>query len=225
MSRPKSIRVLIADDNRTVRRGLRLRLENAGGITVIGEAATGTDAVTIAHAERADVVLMDLHMPGMDGLAATRALLGAHSPQRPRVIMITSDASDAFVIDAFEAGVTGYLLKTHETAHLIEIVRGAVSGQVMISPRMTPRLLDELARLRPVAPDRLAVARLTEAELRVVSQLGSGMTSNDDIASHLGISVNTVKTHVGSALRKLELDDRTQLALWAVRNGVAHLGA
>lgn len=218
MSRP-DIRVLIVDDNRVVRRGIRLRLEHAPGIRVVGEAANGRDGVVRALAERADVVLMDLHMPGMSGIEATRHLT-RETGSRARVVLLTGEVSDAFVIDALDAGASSYLLKNHDSDHLLQAVRGAADGTATISPRVAPRLLRELRDTRAAATQPEQVALLTTAERRVVSLLSSGITSNDDIARALSVSVNTVRTHAAAALRKLDLDDRTQLALWGARNGV-----
>lgn len=215
-----SLRVLIVDDNKVVRKGLRVRLEHADGITVIGEAGSGGDAVVIARAERADVVLMDLHMPRMNGIEATRAITRSIDPA-PKVILLTGEISDAFVIDAFDAGASGYLLKSHDSDQLIETIRGVAAGTATISSRMTPRLLRELAQLRPVPADPDEVAGLTRAEKRVVVLLSSGVTSNKALASALHISVDTVRSQAASAMRKLGLGDRTQLALWGIRNGLA----
>ena len=213
------IRVLIVDDNRTVRRGIRMRLEHADGIHVIGEAANGRDAVILAHAERADVVLMDLHLPGMNGIDATRHITtepGAHA----RVVLLTSEVSDAFVIDALDAGASGYLLKAHDSDRLLHVIREAADGSATISPRVAPRLIRELRDSRPLPAQPEQIPLLTPAERRVVSLLSSGVTTNEEIARRLSVSVNTVRTHTAAALRKLDLDDRTQLALWGARNGV-----
>lgn len=218
-SKPAPLRVLIVDDNKIVRRGIRMRLEHAEGITVIGEAACGRDAVVIAHAERADVVLMDLHMPGMNGVEATRAI--TQSPgAAARVVLLTSELTDAFVLDAFDAGASGYLLKNHDSDQLIHVIRGAAAGTATISAHMTPTLLRELARLRADPADANNAGLLTHAERRVVALLSGGTTATEDIAQALRVSVNTVRTQTASALRKLGLDDRTQLALWGARNGL-----
>lgn len=213
------IRVLIVDDNRTVRRGIRLRLENAAGIRVAGEASNGRDAAVLARAERADVVLMDLHMPGMSGIEATR-LITSEANETCRVVLLTSEVSDAFVVEALEAGASGYLLKGHDSDQLLPVIRGAAAGTATISPRVAPRLIRELREARPQPAEPEQVALLTAAELRVVSLLSSGLTSNDEIARHVTVSVNTVRSQTASALRKLDLDDRTQLALWGARNGL-----
>ncbi|WP_295786774.1 response regulator transcription factor [uncultured Microbacterium sp.] len=210
--------VLIVDDNRTVRRGIRLRLENASGIRVVGEAANGPDAIVRARAENADVVLMDLHMPGMSGIEATRMITAEN--QGCRVILLTSEVSDAFVLDALEAGASGYLLKGHDSDQLLPVIRGAAAGTATISPRVAPRLIRELREARPLPAAPHEVSLLTAAETRVVALLSSGVTATEDIARHLSVSINTVRSQTASALRKLDLSDRTQLALWGARNGL-----
>jgi DNA-binding NarL/FixJ family response regulator len=220
MAAARPTRVLIVEDNKALRRSFRLRLNAADDIVVIGDTGSGVQGVTIGRAERVDVVLMDLHLPDIDGVVATRALVVPGRAHNPKVILVTSEISDAFVLDAFEAGAAGYLLKGHDTEDLVEVIRGAVRGTTTISPRMTPRLLEELARRRPAPPDRDGIARLTASELRVVAALSSGVTANEAIAALLGISVNTVRTHVAASMRKLGAENRTQLALWGVRNDI-----
>lgn len=217
-----TVRVLIADDNAAVRRGLKLRLNRAEGITVVGEASTGAAAVAIARAEQADVVLMDLQMPGGGGLAATRALAGPGVEHAVTVIVLTNHAASAYVIEALESGAVGYLLKTYDTSDLVTAIRAASRGEALVSSRVTIPVIEELTRQRRnVVPDRGAsVGVLSQAELEVVSQLSRGRTSNEDIAAALFVSVNTVRAQLSSALRKTGLSDRTQLALWAVRRGL-----
>lgn len=216
------IRVLIADDNRLVRKGLRLLLEQAGGIEVIGEASTGADAVMLARAERAEVVLMDLQMPGVTGLEATRRLVAPGDGATPAVIVMTSYAVDRFVLEALDSGAVGYLLKSHDSDLVVPAIRAAARGEALVSSRVTAPVLAELKRRRPTEWDETMLSRLTPAELRVVVALASGITNNEEIADHLRVSVHTVRSQVKSALRKLDLDDRTQLALWGARH---HLGS
>lgn len=214
------LRILIADDNRVVRRGIRMRIEHAPGMTVVGEASTGRSAIAVAHAERLDVVLMDLHMPDLNGIDATRAITASVDPP-PKIILLTSELSDAFVLDALDAGASAYLLKSHDSDQLIHVIRGAAAGTATISSHVTPRLLRELAQGRRGASDPGQIAQLSPAELRVASVLSDGVTTNEDIARELSISINTVRSHTASMLRKLGLTDRAQLAIWGVRNGVA----
>ncbi|MFG6404073.1 response regulator [Microbacterium sp. P04] len=212
------IRVLIADDNRAVRHGLRVQLAQADGISVIGEVTNGTDAVAIARAERADVVLMDLQMPGVDGIEATRLLAGPQVVDRVSVIVLTSHSGDRYVLDAIEAGASGYLLKGHDSAQLIEAITATARGDAHVSPRVAAHVLRELTRRVPSVSDARVVQSLTPAERNVVARLSRGTTANDEIAAELHVSVNTVRSQVRSALRKVGVEDRTQLALWGARN-------
>jgi DNA-binding NarL/FixJ family response regulator len=217
MPRAKIIRVLVVDDNRKVRQGLRMRLEHAGNIWV-GEAASGEEAVRRARTDRPDVIIMDLHMPRMDGLEAMCLILEAATQKRPKVLMLTSDVSDRFVVSAMEAGASGYLLKNHETDNLVDIIRRTLDGESTVSPRLTPRLLRELSELRQEQPDWAAIASLSAAERRVTALLASGKTTNEEIAAALSLSPYTVRSQITSAIRRLGLSDRTQLALWGARN-------
>jgi len=213
------IRVLIADDNRIVRKALRLQLEQARGIRVIGEVSNGADAVAIAIAERADVVLMDIQMPGMSGIEATRELTGRSTIEHPiAVIVMTSFAIDGYVIEALDAGAVGYLLKSYDSDKLLAAVHAASHGQALVSSHVTASILNEFKRRGPAVPVEDLANRLTAAERRVVSALSTGVTSNEGIAELLHVSVHTVRSHLRSATRKVGLDDRTQLALWGLRN-------
>ncbi|MDU0366885.1 response regulator transcription factor [Microbacterium sp. KSW4-17] len=210
------IRVLIADDNRPFRRGVRLRLEQAEGIVVVGEASTGHDAVTAARAERADVVLMDLEMPGTNGIEATRTLV-RESQKATRVIVLTSHGEQDLVLRALSEGASGYLLKTHDGAQLIEAIRAAHRGDGLISTRVTSTLLQQVARSRASDDDRQRQHTLSPSETRVVELLSRGVTSNEAIAKTLQLSANTVRTHIQASLKKTDTADRTQLALWGAR--------
>lgn len=215
-SRPV-IRVLIADDNKNVRRGLRLQLESVPGVRVIGEVANGVDAVTVARNEKADVVLMDMQMPGMSGAEATRKLLRSDPDSNVAVIVMTSFAIDGYVTEALDAGAVGYLLKSHDSDQLVGAIHAAARGEAVVSSRVAGSLLREFVRrgersAPPVTDD------LTAAERRVVSSLAAGVTSNEAIAEHLHVSVHTVRSQLQSALKKTGLSDRTQLALWGARN-------
>ncbi|MEN2738132.1 response regulator transcription factor [Microbacterium sp. X-17] len=215
-------RVLIADDNRAYRKGVRLRLEQIPGIAVVGEVSNGADAVLAAEAERADVVLMDLQMPGGSGIDATRALTGPRATRRIAVVVVTSHASDRFVFEALDAGAVGYLLKNHDTAQLVEAVHAAATGAGVISPRVTPAVIRELTRRgqHPEADPAAPLTALTAAEYAIAEELSRGFTTNEALADRLGVSINTIRTQLRSALKKTKLADRTQLALWAVRNGL-----
>lgn len=218
-SRPAAIRVLIADDNRNVRRGLRLQLEAVPGIRVIGEVSNGIDAVAVARQERADVVLMDMQMPGLTGAEATREL--AKDPgSKVAVIVMTSFAIDGYVMEALDAGAVGYLLKSHDSDQLVHAIHAAANGEAIVSSRVARSMLREFVRRGGVTAATTALP-LSSAERRVVGALAAGITSNEAIAEHLHVSVHTVRSQLQSALKKTGHTDRTQLALWAVRN---HLG-
>lgn len=215
----RRIRVLIADDNRVVRRGLRLQLEGSPGIQVIGEVANGLDAVQVARGERADVVLMDLQMPGMTGAEATRELMRAASgSHRIAVIVMTSFAFDGYVTEAFDTGAIGYLLKGHDAGQLVTAIQAAARGEAIVSPRVTTPMLREFVRRGASLPSPELLDLLTAAERRVVELLSSGVTSNEAIADRLHVSVHTVRSQLHSVLKKMGFTDRTQLALWGLRN-------
>lgn len=219
MNKTAPIRVLIADDNAAVRRGLRIRLDRTDGIEVIGEASNGRDAVTIARRERATVVLMDLEMPG-DGLTATRALAGPGVADPVRVIALTGHAEHAWVIQALESGAVGYVLK-HDLRGVPAAIEAAARGESSLSAGVAGPVIDEIARRH--AADRAgdaSIGVLSPAELAAVTQLARGRTANEEIAATLFLSVNTVRSQLSSAMRKTGVSDRTQLALWAARRGL-----
>lgn len=217
----KSIRVLIADDNKSYRRGVRIRLEHLAGIVVVGEASNGPDAVMAARSERADVVLMDLQMPGGSGLEATRII--ANDPaSRTAVVVVTSHDADRFVFDALDSGAVGYLLKNHDTPQLITAIRAAAAGDGLVSPRLTPTVIRELGRRRDVDPNQPGppLSVLAAAQVELVRRLSRGETTNESLAESLGVSVNTVRSQLQASLRRTGLADRTQLALWGMRHGL-----
>jgi DNA-binding NarL/FixJ family response regulator len=212
--------VLIVDDHAVVREGLRTFLELQAGIEVVGEAASGEEAVDRALASTPDVILMDLVMPGLDGVGAMRRLRERGSPSR--VIVLTSFLDDERLMPAIEAGAAGYLLKDVEPAELARAVRGACTDEAVIAPTVAARLLRRLGEGpsgvgAPPSADRL---ELTRREREVLALIAVG-ASNKRIALELGIAENTVKTHVGHLLGKLGVADRTQAALLAVRRGLA----
>lgn len=226
MARQTLVRVLIADDNRNYRRGIRLRLSDAEGIVLAGEAATGQDAVNAAISERIDVVLMDLQMPGGSGIEATRALAQAPGARinggKAAVIMLTAHADDRYVVEAIDSGAVGYLLKDVDRRELVAAILAAARGDAHIMTAVTRPVLHEFARRRNlVMPDSASPSLLTTAELAVVRKLSSGLTTNELIARSLGITANTVRTHIASALAKTDSRDRTALALWALRHGLS----
>ena len=210
------IRVLIVDDHAVVREGLRSFLELQDGIEVAGEASDGEEAIALAASTAPDVVLMDLVMPGVDGIAAMRAL-HARAPDT-RVIVLTSFLDDDRLLPAVEAGAAGYLLKNVAPLELADAIRAAHGGEAIIDPTVAARLLGQLAS----SSDRAHVKQpeqLTSRELEVLTLIVGGR-SNKRIALELGISEKTVKAHVGRVLAKLGVADRTQAALLAVREGL-----
>jgi two-component system, NarL family, response regulator LiaR len=208
------IRVLIADDHAVVRQGLKTFLDLQEDIEVVAEAADGEAAV--AAAEAADVVLLDLVMPKLDGVAALRALR-ARAPEA-RVIVLTSFGDDERLFTALRAGAAGYLLKDVEPADLVRAIRTAHAGQAPLSPAVAARVIDELAHRGD--GHRAAPEELTPRELEVLRLIARGR-SNKVIALELGMAEKTVKTHVSHLLAKLGLADRTQAAVYAVREGLA----
>lgn len=210
------IRVLIADDNRPYRRGVRLRLENAEGITVVGEASNGRDAVLGARAARANVVLMDLQMPELNGIDATRAVV-EESQGNTRVIALTSHGEDQLVIAALTSGASGYLLKTHDSSQLVDAIRAAHRGEALVSTRVTRAVLAGIADRRIDSDDLSRVRSLSPAEVRIIRLLSKGVTSNESLADSLNVSVNTIRTHIQACMKKVTAADRTQLALWGLR--------
>ena len=207
------IRVLLVDDHTVVRRGLRLVFELEDDLEIVGEAADGREALERVAELRPDVVVMDLLMPGMNGVEATRAIRAAHPDVE--VVALTSVLEDRMVVDAVEAGASGYLLKETRPDDLFEAVRAAFRGEVRLDPRAQQRLLRELRRPPEPADGR---ATLTERETEVLALLARGAT-NKSIAQSLGVGEATVKSHVSSVLAKLGLKSRTQAALHALREG------
>jgi len=208
------IRVLIADDEALVRSGLRMIVETTEDVRVAAEAADGREAVTQALAHRPDVVLMDIRMPGTDGLAATRELMARDDP--PRVVVLTTFHLDEYVHEALRAGAAGFLLKDTPPRDLIQAIRVVAAGEAMLSPAVTRRLMDEFAGTgasrRHDARRRLSM--LTERENEVLLYVGEGL-SNAEIGRRLHMSEATVKTHVSRLLDKLGATNRVQVAILA----------
>ncbi len=208
-----SIRILIADDHHVVRQGLLVFLELDAEFEVVGEARNGEEAIRMTRALQPDVVLMDLLMPGIDGISATRVI--RREQPDTEIVALTSVLEDSKVFDAMRAGAIGYLLKDTEADDLVQAIKAAAAGQVQLSPRVAERLLREFRM--PDSPEAL-----TERETEVLRLLGQGY-SNRDIAEALVIGEKTVKTHVSSILSKLDVASRTQAALYAVRTGLVSL--
>ena len=217
-----SIRVLLADDERLVRAGFHMILKTESGIEVVGEAADGVEAVDEASKLRPDVVLMDIRMPALDGLEATRRIL-AGPDARPRVVVLTTFDRDEYVYEALRAGASGFLLKDAPEDRLVAAIRVAADGGSMFAPSATRRLIEEFVqRGRRKAPRELE--QLTPRELEVLRLVARGL-SNEDIAAELVVSEHTAKTHVAHILRKLNLRDRTQAAVLAYESGIVEPGA
>ena len=212
------IRVLLADDQALVRSGFRLILETREDLDVVGEAEDGREAVELARKLRPDVILMDVRMPNVDGVEATRRLAALGSPAR--VLILTTFDLDEYVYEAIRAGASGFLLKDVQPAQLVDAVRVVAAGEALLAPTVTRRLLDRFAGQLPSSEPPPELARLTERELEILTLMAEGL-SNAELAERLFLSETTVKTHVSSVLRKLELRDRVQAVVLAYRAGVA----
>jgi DNA-binding NarL/FixJ family response regulator len=217
------ISVVIADDQALVRGGFRALLDAQDDITVVGEAADGEVAVRLALDHPPDIVLMDIRMPGVDGLEATRRIHDDERLAGVRVIILTTFDLDEYVFEAIRAGAHGFLVKDTEPAELLRAVRVAVSGDALMSPGVTRRLIEEFA-VRAKEPVALpGLAQLTDREREVVSLVGEGL-SNDEIAERLIMSVATARTHVSRAMIKLHARDRAQLVVFAYESGLVRPG-
>lgn len=212
------IRVLIADDQALVRTGFRLILNAEDDLQVVGEAPDGEHAVALARQTSPDVCLMDVRMPGVDGLAATRRMMELPSP--PRVVMLTTFDLDEYVLEALRAGASGFLLKDVSAGDLGAAVRIVAGGDALLSPRVTRRLLERFEQLPAIATPPAGWEELTEREREVFALVADGR-SNAEIGAGLHLSEATVKTHVGRVLRKLDVRDRVQLVVLAFRCGLA----
>jgi DNA-binding NarL/FixJ family response regulator len=219
---PKPTRVVLADDQELVRAGLRLVIDRAPGLTVVGEAATGHDAVRLAREARADIVLMDIRMPGLDGLAATRRIAADDSLAGVRVLILTTFEVDEYVFEALRSGASGFLGKGARPDTLIDAIRTVARGDALLSPSATRGLIARFLTLHdsePVRPSAL-LAALTDREREVVALVADGM-SNTEIARQLSLSPLTVKTHANHAMTKLGARDRAQLVVLAYQIGLA----
>ena len=210
-----TIRVVVADDQQIVREGFTALLETQEDITVVGSAADGEEAIRVCGEQRPDVVLMDVRMPGVDGIEATRRLEGG-----PSVIILTTFDLDDYVYDALSAGASGFLLKDAGAERLFEAVRVVAAGEALLAPAITRRLIAEFARQRPrVRPALERLSELTPRETEVLRLVAEGL-SNTEIADRLVLSDETVKTHVSRVLGKLGLRDRTQAVVAAYESGL-----
>jgi DNA-binding NarL/FixJ family response regulator len=214
-----SIRVLLCDDQALVRSGFRMILAEREDIEVVGEAEDGLQALELVRWRRPDVILMDVRMPRLDGVEATRRLVAAGT--EARIVILTTFDLDEYVYEALRAGASGFVLKDAQPAQLVEAIRVVARGEALLAPTVTRRLLDRFAHALPDAPGEPPpeLASLTERELEVLGMLASGL-SNAELAERLFLSEATVKTHVSSILRKLGLRDRVQAVVLAYQAGL-----
>jgi DNA-binding NarL/FixJ family response regulator len=222
-----SISVLLADDQPLLRRGFRMILETEDDLTVVAEAGHGGEAVELARQHHPDVVLMDIRMPGTDGIEATRQIAAAGN--QVRVLVLTTFDLDEYAFGALRAGASGFLLKDVRPGELVAAIRTVAAGDAVIAPRVTRRLLEEYAQVLPLPSDQRAqrypaLAALTEREREVLIAVGRGL-SNTEIAAALFVSEATVKSHVGRILAKLDLRDRVQVVVLAYEAGLIQPGA
>jgi DNA-binding NarL/FixJ family response regulator len=216
-----TIRVLVADDQPLMRTALRMSLTAEPDIEVIGEAADGAQAVELAHRLEPDLILMDIRMPRMDGVAATRALVDSAGIAPPKVLMITTFDLDDYVVEALRAGASGFLLKDATSDELVHAVRVVAAGDALLAPRITRRLLDSYAhRLPPAMAEATALSKLiTKRELAVLILIARGL-SNAAIGGELHLAESSVKSHVSHLLGKLHQHDRVQLVIYAYETGL-----
>ena len=219
-----TIRVVLADDQALIRSGFRVLIDSADDLEVVGEASTGEQAVRLARSSRADVVLMDIRMPGMDGLAATRAITSDDDLAGVKVVVLTTFETDAYVIEAVRAGASGFVGKGIEPTDLLDAIRTVAGGEALLSPKATQALLAEFAAAGtgPAIPDSV-LDELTTREREMMALAAHGL-SNDDIANRLFLSPLTVKTHVNRAMMKLAVRDRAQLVALAYQTGLVRPG-
>jgi DNA-binding NarL/FixJ family response regulator len=217
-----TIRVVVADDQGMVRSGFSVLLNAQPDIEVIGEAVNGQEAIARAAELRPDVILMDVRMPVLDGLHATREITAMPDP--PKILVLTTFDLDDYVYEALRSGASGFLLKDASASELANAVRLVAAGDALLAPSVTRRLIAEFARMgAPRSPTRKQIDGLTERESEVLALVARGM-SNAEIADHLVVAEQTIKTHVGRILMKLGLRDRTQAVVLAYESGLVHPG-
>ncbi|BAU85977.1 two-component system response regulator [Streptomyces laurentii] len=214
------LRVLVADDQAMVRGSFRVLVEHTPGMTAVGEAANGAEAVELARRERPDVVLMDIRMPELDGVEATRRICADPDLAGTRVLVLTTFDLDEYVYGALRAGAAGFLLKDTPPTDVLTAVRVVAAGDCLLAPSVTGRLIAEFARRpEPGRPPAQALDGVTDRELEVLGLIARGL-SNTELAAHLHLSLATVKTHIGRLLAKLRARDRAQLVIVAYETGL-----
>jgi DNA-binding NarL/FixJ family response regulator len=218
-----TVRVVIADDQHLVRTGFRMILSSQPDIEVVGEASTGSEAVSVTEAQRPDLVLMDIRMPGMDGITATKRIVGGHCGPSTRVVILTTFDLDEYVLDALRAGASGFLLKDVPAEQLVLYVKMAGNGDALLAPSITRRLIEQFVRSPPAADPAPYLDKLSAREVDVFRLLARGR-SNREIADELIIGETTVKTHVTRLLTKLGLRDRIQAVILAYETGLVAPG-
>ena len=224
MTAPDRIRVVLADDQVLVRAGIRILLETSPDVTVVGEADDGESALALVRELRPDVVLMDIRMPGLDGLAATARIAADPRCDGTRVVMLTTFDLDEYVFEALRQGAAGFLVKNSEPDELVRGVRAAAAGDALLAPGVARQLIAEYAaRTKPVPSAETLIAALTEREREVLALVGAGL-SNTDIAARLGVRPLTAKTHVSRIMGKLSARDRAGLVVLAYETGLVRPG-
>jgi DNA-binding NarL/FixJ family response regulator len=214
------ISVALADDDELVRMGLRVLVTREADLDLVGEAVDGGTALALVRSARPDVLLLDLKMPGLDGLGVLRAIAGDPALSRTRVIVVTTFGIDRYVVEALQAGASGFLLKSNVAAELVRAIRVVAAGDALLSPSVTRRVVGMFGRhLAASTPPRLAWESLTAREREMVAWVATGR-SNDEIARELVLSPDTVRTHVSRAMVKLAARDRAQLVVFAVQEGL-----
>jgi DNA-binding NarL/FixJ family response regulator len=216
----ENIRVVIADDQTTVRAGVRVLVDTAAGLAVVGEAATGIGAIELTRQERPDVLLMDIRMPELDGIEATRRIVSDPDVSGVRILILTTFDLDEYVFAALRAGASGFLLKDTPPAELIQAIKIVASGEALLAPSVTRKLIEEFAR-RPASAVQITrrLDSITQREREVLYLVGLGQ-SNNEIADSLHLSRATVKSHVSHLLAKLQARDRSQLVIAAYEAGL-----
>jgi DNA-binding NarL/FixJ family response regulator len=217
------IRVLLADDQALVRAGFRALIDSEDDLEVVGEADDGYQAIDRAERHRPDVVLMDIRMPRLDGIEATRRIASDPELDPVRVIILTTFETDEHVFEAIRAGASGFLVKDTEPAELLQAIRVVAGGNALLSPRITRRLIEEFAATVPTRGSQEGLAGLTEREREVMALVANGL-SNDEIAERLFVSPATAKTHVSRVMSKLDARDRAQVVVTAYETGLVRPG-